>query len=689
MLAVVLLSTTSYAQETKKDTVKTTSLDEVIITATQKYGEKQSTDIARMPLKNIENPQVYSVIPKEIIKNQILVSNREIINNAVGVVAFNNPTGAITAWIRGFETRNAIRNGMATQFRAESDPINIERMEVVKGPTGTLYGANAVSFGGLINKVTKIPYDQQKTEFAIYAGSFNLARLTVDTNQPLNKDKSVLFRLNAAYNYQDTFQDIGYYKNTTISPSLMFKVNDRFNVLIDAEFATVKNTAMPYPNLSGGYFKNFNEIPLAYDKYIGGEDVDAKTNVTNIFVKAVYKISDHWTSSTHINSSAGFVDFSYLLYPRWTSASTIERNVGLYSGRKLSFMQFQQNFNGDVKIFGLRNRILLGADYTKTDTKLNFQWVKYDDIDVNKDFAPITRAKIDAILGSGNAGHWNSTEYNSSVYLSDVINFTEHLSVLLSGRFDHYKNDPSIANNTKQDDGYEQNFFSPKIGIVYELLKDRLSLFGNYMNGFINQGPVSQPDGSQLVLKPKKAYQQELGLKAQLLQKKLFGTLSFYEINVNDATFSDANNFTQQNGEQKSRGFEFELIAQLNHLSLISGIAYNENKFIDGEPGLIGKGVQGSPKNMYNLWADYKIPEGFLQNIRIGAGGNYVSSVYWDAANSIIIPHYTIVNASILYEGANWSAGLKFNNITDQKYWNSDAQAQNPRNVVGTASFRF
>lgn len=677
------------AQKTTRDSLGVRELDKIELIAIKKYGEKQSTDIAKIPLKNIENPQVYSVIPKEIIKTQILLTNREIVNNAVGVVAFNNPTGAITAWIRGFETRNAVRNGMATQFRAESDPVNIERVEVVKGPTGTLYGANAVSFGGLINKVTKVPHENPSAEIALFGGSYDLMRFTLDVNRPLDKDKTALFRMNTAYNYQNSFQDIGYYKNITIAPSFLYKVNDRFKILAEAEFALVKNTQMPYPNLSGNYFKNFKDIPIAYNKYIGGDDVGSKTNINNLFIKATYNISDQWTSSTNINFSNGLVDYSYQLYPRWTSVNTIERNVGLYSARKLSFFQFQQNFNGDVKIGRLRNRILIGMDYTRNNARLNFQWIKYDDIDIRQDYAPITRAKTDAILGAGNAGYWNSTEHNASVYVSDVINVTDKLSVLLSSRFDNYRNEPSIANSKKQNDGYSQNFFSPKVGIVYELLKSRLSFFGNYMNGFINMGPVSQPNGDQLRLKPKQANQKELGMKAQILQKLLFSTISFYEIGVSDATWTDANNFTQQSGRQRSRGFELELITQFKNLSLIGGIAYNENKFTDGDKSLIGKRVQGSPKNMYNLWIDYRFSQGFLRNVRIGAGGNYVSNVFWDAANTIVIPNYMVLNASLLYEIQKWTMGLKINNITNQKYWNSDAQPQMPRNIVGTLSFKL
>ncbi|AIG31178.1 TonB-dependent receptor [Flavobacterium psychrophilum] len=672
---------------------KVTELNEVIIKGVgfNRFIAKESQDVAKIPLKNTENPQVYSVIPKEIIKAQLIIDNKDIINNAAGVVAFNNPTGAVTAWIRGFETRNAVRNGMATQFRAETDPINIERVEVIKGPSGTLYGANAVSFGGLINKVTKTPNDVPKSEATVFAGSYGLLRFTLDANKPLNDNKTALFRINASHSDQETFQDIGYAKNTTIAPSFLYKVSDRFQILAEAELATISRTQQPYPFFTSGVtFTNFKDIPISYKKYVGGNDVDSKTNITNLFLKGTYKISDSWTSTTNVNSSKGYVDYSYQLYPRWVDDHTIIRNVGLYSGRKLSYFQLQQNFNGDFKLGSIRNRVLAGTDYTQNSTQLNFTWAQYDQIDINTDFAPIIKAKIDGILATKNAGHWDNTQSSISAYFSDVINFTPRLSAMLSARVDHFINSPSIENNVKVKDDFEQTFLSPKIGMVYEIVKNNVFVFGNYMNGFINQGPVDQPDGSQFRLAPKEANQKELGVKTEFSDKRVSTTLSAYEIKIDNATWVDALGFTQQKGEQKSKGFEFEVTSQLtNNFNVIAGIGYNENKFISGEASLIDKRVAGAPKNIYNLWVDYKIKEGFVKNIRVGFGGNHVGDVFWNASNTMTIPSYTIVNSAITYEKGLWSLGLKLNNLTNQKFWNSDAQPQALRNVVCTMSFKF
>ena len=121
----------------------------------------------------------------------------------------------------------------------------------------------------------------------------------------------------------------------------------------------------------------------------------------------------------------------------------------------------------------------------------------------------------------------------------------------------------------------------------------------------------------------------------------------------------------------------------------IGGAALNENKFTAGEEALIGKRIQGAPSAIYNLWIDYKFSKGLLNNIRVGGGGNYVSKVYWDVANTVTIPDYTVINASVLYDAPKWNLGLKLNHLTNQKYWNSDAQPQTPRSFIASLGFIF
>jgi iron complex outermembrane receptor protein len=129
-----------------------------------KFAQKETDYIARMPLKNLENPQVYNSIGKELLKEQMIVSFDDALKNAPGVNRLWSATGrggdgAGYFSMRGFAVQPTMVNGVAGQTNGGIDPANIERIESIKGPSGTLFGSSLISFGGLLNIVTKKPYE--------------------------------------------------------------------------------------------------------------------------------------------------------------------------------------------------------------------------------------------------------------------------------------------------------------------------------------------------------------------------------------------------------------------------------------------------------------------------------------------------------------------------------------------------
>ncbi|MDO7744105.1 MAG: carboxypeptidase-like regulatory domain-containing protein, partial [Pedobacter sp.] len=147
-----------------------------------KYANKESESVARLPLPNLENPQVYSVISKELLQEQGATDFKVAFKNVTGVIATAAPNGAFYIRTRGFYTGINLRNGLAVQQFTGMDLINVEKIEVLKGPSGTLFGSSLVSYGGLVNKVTKKPLDTFKGAVNYSIGSWNLNRLTADIN---------------------------------------------------------------------------------------------------------------------------------------------------------------------------------------------------------------------------------------------------------------------------------------------------------------------------------------------------------------------------------------------------------------------------------------------------------------------------------------------------------------------------
>lgn len=103
-------------------------LDEVTVTTGHnKFNKKETDDVARMPLKNLENPQVYSVVTKEIMREQVITDYNSIFKNIPGAgvpLVYNQGRSSLLA--RGFPTANLIRNSVSGFVYTNIDPANLE-----------------------------------------------------------------------------------------------------------------------------------------------------------------------------------------------------------------------------------------------------------------------------------------------------------------------------------------------------------------------------------------------------------------------------------------------------------------------------------------------------------------------------------------------------------------------------------
>jgi iron complex outermembrane recepter protein len=663
-------------------------LEEVNISSgrANRLADKKSDYIARMPLKNLENPQVYSVISKELLKEQVTVDIKSAVLNTPGAVAYNYPAGGVGIAFRGFVSGVNARNGMeTTAVRSSLDVSNVERIEVLKGPSGTLFGSSVSSFGGVINLVTKKPLDTTRVELSYTAGSYNLNRLTADVNTPLNKDKTVLFRVNMAMNKEASFLSYGYNNTYTIAPSLIYKASDKLTFHFDAELFnanTTRRTYNTYTATSG--VMTPADLKLDYRISMFHDDNTGKTSATKVFAQAAYEISNNWRSTTLFSFVGEDVEYSYQSYANWTSPTQVTRQVGMWGPISNNYLNIQQNFNGKFSTGSIKHNFLGGINYRYYDgsRRSGGSVVTLDNINVTTPFAPIRRKAVDAIMPLYTSVIADQETW--SAYASDVVNFTDRLSAMLSLRVDKFSRKKVIGA-----DGFNQTSLSPKLGLVYQVVKDKVSLFGNYMNGFQNNAPVQQPDGSVLVLKPLYAVQYEGGVKAELIDKKLGITASYYDILIDNATRTEAN-FTVQDGKQRSKGIDIELIGNpVAGLSIVAGYAYNDNRIVkSSNPAIEGNKATASPENVFNFWSTYTF-QNTLKGFGLGFGANYADKNFFTGDNTFYMPSYTVYNATVFYDQTKWRLGLKLNNLTDKKYWDIGGNSQTPRNVMASLSFKF
>lgn len=694
-----------------------------------RFVTRKSETVAKLPLTNLENPQVYTTITKSLFNEQVTTDLTDVLKNTPGILKMQasigrSGDGAVYYNLRGFPTRISMIDGIAGQTNGDIDPANVEKIEVIKGPSGTLFGGSLTTFGGLINVVTKKPIDTLGGEIGYTTGNFNLNRLTADIYGPVNKDKSLQFRLNAAYHKRSSFQDAGFRKSTFIAPVVSYRFNDKLELILNAEFYDYEGTnpAIVFLHRSRKYIATTpKELNYDWKRSFTSNDITLKAPASNIHGQLNYKIADNWSSQTSVSRNVRTTNgmYQYEFIRGATSDDLVERNVQLqnYEGTSTAI---QHNFNGDFKLAGMRHRIVAGLDYlNQTTYNNNSPIVKFDTVSavsgkVNAKYGNLTRAKaeakIAAITGVGAAGavvkNYNSNNIYS-VYASDAIDLTDRLLAMLSLRVDRFQSMGSMnlaVDTMLRDTKYAQTAISPKFGLVYQVLKEKISLFGNYMNGFSNVAPVTQPLGDiSGTFKPQQANQFEAGVKMDIFSNRLSLTASYYDIKVKDVIRDEVlnregkdYNIVVQNGTQTSKGFELELIANpVTGLNIIAGYSHNESKLTKSSPALEGRRpASAGPADLVNFWASYVQPEGKFKGLGAGIGGNYAGKYL--SGNSVttgvfIFPAYTLVNATVFYDTRKCRLGLKADNLTDKQYFTGQGvlSAQMPRSISANVTLKF
>ena len=686
------------------------ALDEVLLDGqkTNKFVTKESTYVSKMPLTDIENPQVYNSITNELLKEQVVTNVNDALKNATGITRLWESTGrggdgAEYYSLRGFSVQPTLINGLPGLNNGGLDPSNIERIEVVKGPSGTLYGSSLISYGGLINVVTKQAFEGLGGEISYTTGSYGLNRVTADIDTPLGKENNTFLRINTAYHTQNSFQNAGMNKSFYIAPSLKFIANEKLTFLINTEILNKESVNAPMLFLNRNtplMYDNIAVFEQNYKNSFTSNNLSIKNPTFNLQAQALYKLSDKWTSQTVLSSGNAKTDGYYSYLWDLGDGDTFAHNISKINSETRT-TDIQQNFIGDFKIGSLRNRIVVGLDYFNSNLKDNSTgWAAIGAVTLSDEnnTSTLSQGAVDNILAGTGVANSVAEQEIYSAYISNVLNLTPTLSAMASLRVDKFEGD-------KNDDDDDQTAFSPKFGLVYQPIKDKLSIFTNYMNGFSNVSPaqVSDADGSNPRTKtfdPEKANQFEVGVKTNLFENKLTATASYYNINVSNKLMTDPTNINNsiQGGEVESKGFELSLIANpIAGWNLIAGYSHNDNEVVkDAEDaGYLGLRTEDAgPEDLINFWTSYTIQAGSLEGFGIGFGGNYVSeynTLNRSTTGSFELPSYTVLNSSLSYSKEKYRIIVKLDNITNKKYFSgwSTVTPQKSRSISASLAYKF
>jgi iron complex outermembrane receptor protein len=277
-------------------------------------------------------------------------------------------------------------------------------------------------------------------------------------------------------------------------------------------------------------------------------------------------------------------------------------------------------------------------------------------------------------------------------YLQDQVQFTPWLQLLAGVRYDVVEQQTldrlSQTYATQRDQA-----LTPRVGLLFKPAEN-LSIYGSYSRSFTPLLGLSEA-GTAFV--PEVGSQFEVGVKAELLARRLFVTLAAYDITRANVLTADPNNtgFSIQVGEQRSRGIELDVIGQLApSWRVVASYALNEAVVSRDNDFAVGNRLPGAPGNTASFWSDYQIEEGSLKGLGVGVGLFYVDNRQGDLDNSFEVPSYIRTDATLSYRFESWKAAFSVRNLFDVRYIEAPAFRTSiipgvPLSFVGSLSTQF
>jgi iron complex outermembrane receptor protein len=243
--------------------------------------------------------------------------------------------------------------------------------------------------------------------------------------------------------------------------------------------------------------------------------------------------------------------------------------------------------------------------------------------------------------------------------------------MLMGLRYSIYTEEEAAATTTEEVEGV----ILPRIGLVYKATPT-ISFFGTYNKGF---DPFEKSFTVQIFKDPYKPLFSELleaGVKAELFNKRFFGTLSAYQLGVNNIAVN-ANDISNpdlfiQRGKDKAVGVETELRGNLlSNLSASFTFAYNLAKIkestIASEVNTI---KENAPKFASSSWLKYTVAKGGLKGLQFSVGHSH-QSLRNTLVKGLTMPGYTIFQTGLGYNYKKYKIAFNVDNLFNTMYWNS------------------
>lgn len=677
--------------------------DDIVVTATG-LSSASSTSKTNTPI--IESPQSISIINRDEIDLRASPTIADALSYTAGVQAeaFGIDSRVDEVSVRGFgaggySSNNNFVDGLRLPSggqwtRPSFDTFAIEQIDVLKGPSGALYGQTAP--GGVVNIVTKRPSSKTQNAILFQAiGSTDLGnwnyQAAADMNGPLTDTISA--RVVGLARYGDTQVDdvtIGRYY---ISPSIRWEPssNTSWTLLGQYQRDEGASTFQFLPML--GTLEPSNGQYIANDAFLGepgwnqfdrnqyligsffeqriGDNVQLRNNTRYTHLDTLYRVVvlSGNTLTTCPTTIAGCI-------PGQTIGRRAVQGVGESDG-----IATDTQVQFDFETGPIKHTLLGGFDYFHTE------WDHYRDLVSGSQVLPLLDIFNPVPRGSDSFGsNLNPQSYvetvskQSGIYLQDQIE-VGRLRVTLGGRQDWSKDN---VYNPVTDHRYvtKSDAFTWRAGGVY-LFDNGLAPYASYSESF--QPQVSDPTSNLTgeIFVPTTGQQYEAGIRFQR-GRSIYLTLGGYQITQQNITTPDPDGTLcgtsvcqVQTGEGRIRGLELEGKATLPWgMAILGSLTHSKSKITKSNiAGQTGNELPQVPDWMASFFVDQRINAGALEGLGFGGGARYTGKSFGDTGNNMAIPDYTLFDLFLRYDfGAKnrmmegFTASINARNIADKRY---------------------
>ncbi len=559
-------------------------------------------------------------------------------------------------------------------FMHNPDLFDIQSIELLKGPQGTLYGRNTES--GLINITTQKPGNRLNGSVRGEFAGYNTLKAALAVAGPLVTD-----RLFMGLSFQKKISD-GFMENmangsdkaadmdhTNGRLTLKGMPNDRVEIILTGDWMDTDDHYGTWRYLDG---------PMKTHAYTINQDEDSysRQNGRQISLRA-----DYTGDSFTLSSVTGFVDYGHDAFSdmdftpfpqnRMTGEATYDDTT--YSQEfRVSSPEDSRNLSWVVGVYGFIEQL---------DTWFDYHIVNMGDLVKNVSIMQ-PRADIHSI---GYAG------FGQLIYAFDRIRITAGL------RYDHQQMDGKVTGTYLDMGTFAPHVYIcdkdisfgqwlPKVSVVYDITPSVMS-YASVAKGYNTGGFIYTPSAnfmdSGFTYEPEYSWNYEAGIKAAFFHNRFVANLSVFYIDMQDKQVSETDQrtfqlITSNAGKAHSQGVELEVTARpLPGLNLFAGLGYTDARFddfitaeFDPAAGTFvrmdygGNRLQFAPRYTFNAGIQYQHASGFFG--RLDLMGK--SSFYGDYANTTRANGYNTVNVRLGYRGENFDAVLWADNVFDKDY---------------------